>query len=158
MRNTQKSDELSDVEKVALQTQAKVKESKARAALRPKRVAGIPKGMKIGVYIQSEVQRMLHSQDPKSKLTQSRLQTMLESVYKRAVDMRSGQGKASAELLLAYGYEKPKPAADELDAMARSGLQVVFVNRPELNDVPKMEALPEPKPEFINAEIVEDER
>ena len=141
---------------MALATRDRVTASKARAALRPKRVGGIPKGMKVGVYIQQEVQRILHQQDPKAKDTRSRLETLIEATYKRAVDMRSGQGKASTELLLAYGYEKPKPAVDELDAIAKSGLQLVYINRAGLEDVEKQKELPAPKPEFIDAEIVED--
>src|SRR5262249_1152982 len=75
------------------------------------------------------------------------------------LDRRSGQAKASIELLLAYGYDKPKPAPDELDAMKKGGFQVVFVERGGLENVPRR-ALPQPesKPEFIDADFKEEDK
>ena len=79
-------------------------------------------------------------------------------MFAQAIDVKSGQQKANAELILAYGVDKPKPAQDELDAMAKSGLQVVYVDRRGLEDVPEGKELPAPKPEFIEAEVVEEEK
>src|SRR5437763_1423360 len=110
MKNTRKARarkkaELNSLESVEGETRVKVKEMKELAAKRPRvsTKSPIPAGMKIGQFIQLEVQRLLAAQDPKSRDPKTRLQTMLESVYKTSIDMRSGQKKASAELLLNYG-------------------------------------------------------
>ena len=156
MPNTQNPDpDLEALENVTAETQARKKSAVARRR-KPKQ-AVIPKDMKVGQFIQQETQKMLLAQDPKSPDPKTRLQTMLEAGYKRAIDMRSGQGKAITELLLAYAFEKPKPAENELEAIAKSGFQVVYVERGGLENVQKMDKLPEPKPEFLESEVVEDE-
>ncbi len=136
-----------------------MEERSAKRAARPKRVvgAGLPKGMKVGQFIQQEMQRFLLAQDHRSKDPKTHLQTMIEAGHRRAVDMRSGQGKAITELFLAYAFEKPKPAEDELQAMEKSGLQVVYINHPELADVPKQKELLKPEPKFLEGEVIEED-
>lgn len=154
MPNTPKADsELNALEASVEEIQQRKRTAPER---RRNRAAVIPKDMKVGQFIQQEVQKMLLAQDPKSVDPKTRLQTMLEAGYKRAIDMRSGQGKAITELFLAYAFEKPKPAENELEAIAKSGFQVVYVERGGLENVPKMGKLPEPKPEFLEGEILEE--
>lgn len=108
--------------------------------------------------IQKRIQKYLRQTDPHKKDPQSRLESLVESLFRMGTDHRSGQAKASIELLFAYGFDKPKPAPDELEAM-KGGFQVVFVERGGLESVPRRE-LPaaEGTPEFIDAEIMEDDK
>jgi hypothetical protein len=135
----------------------------AAALLPPARQPNLPKRGRAkqkdnNQIIQKRVQKFLRAQDPKSKDPCPRLQSALESLFRMGTDPRSGQAKASIELLFAYGFDKPKPAPDELEAM-KGGFQVVFVERGGLEGVPKRE-LPaaEGRPEFIDAEILEDDK
>ncbi len=141
------TNDLNPVERAAL----------APAARRPSR--GPAKKKDNNAVIQKQFQKFLRAQDPKVEQPQSRLQSIFHSLFRMATDARSGQSKASAELILAYGYDKPKPAPDELEAMKKSGLQVVFVERGGLEGVPKRELpAPESTPEFLDAEFKESDQ
>lgn len=89
------------------------------------------------------------------RANKSRLRRVLESIYETAVDTRSPRQVAAASLLLERGYGKPKPSDEALDALARGGIQLVYVAAPEVPVAQERKPLPS-KPEFINAEILED--
>ena len=105
-------------------------------------------------FAQRITQQFLETLDPKNgKL---RLLNVLEANYKRATDPRSGQGKASSDYLTDRAYRKAKPSETVVEA-TKAGFQVIFVNRPELVDVPHIQELPEPQaPEFIDANFEEE--
>ena len=127
---------------------------------KPKRAAREPslnreKFKSANDFMKLSMIRFLKARDKKTG--KRRIYSIFETLYKNASNDRSPQSKASAELMFAYGFDKPKPAPDELDAMAKSGFQVVYVERGGLEDVPHEPALPPaPEPKFIAGEFTED--
>ncbi len=138
--------DLTETEQVAIETRPQVARPKSHVPRKRKKPSD---------WAQAFTFRFLRGREHKSGKT--RFQLVLETLFEQATNPKSGQQKAAAELMLAYGVDKPKPAQDELDAMAKSGFQVVYVERGGLENVPERGVLPEPKPDFLPAEILEDE-
>lgn len=93
-----------------------------------------------------EAQQKKDAQNPEGK---SRVIRILENMAKVAM---SG-GKLSvqaANLLLDRAYGKAKPSEEEADAIAKSGLKIVFMSRPELSETPRP-ALPPAVPDFVES-------
>ena len=147
-------------ERVAIENKKAADERRAKLAARPPRPKPLlPRNKKeANQVIQGIMQKFLRAQDPTRKDDVTRMQSVLEAQYKLATDTRSGQCKQAAELLLAYGFDKPKPAKDELDAMAKSGFQVVYVKQGGLENVPTEHQPPTPEPKFIEGEFEENEK
>jgi hypothetical protein len=85
---------------------------------------------------------------------QTRLVRMIEKMYQVAVS-DSPRNIDAFKALMERSYGKPKPSDEALDAMAKGGVQLVYVAPPP--DVPFAEekkALPK-VPEFIDAEFTE---
>lgn len=115
-------------------------------------------GTKPGKMLEQAVRDFLLSPDKDGK---KRLIKVIEQTYKRALDPRSAQGAVSSAMLLDRGFGKVRPSEEETDAM-KKGIIAVYMNNPELSDVPERPAeLPAPKldPEYagtIDAEIVKE--
>lgn len=76
------------------------------------------------------------------------LEQMVENLAKIASNPKSNLAVVAFEALMSRAYGKPKPSEEEADAIRGSGLQVVFISKPDgIPTVvqPKLEA---PKPEF----------
>lgn len=86
------------------------------------------------------------------------LDKVIDSAIKQALNPKSPQATAAREWLSLRAIGRPKPSEEEVDTL-KKGLITVYMNNPELSDVPVREnALPEPKPVFggaIDAEVVE---
>jgi hypothetical protein len=84
---------------------------------------------------------------------------IMESLYITATMPKSRNQVKAAELLLAYGWGKPKAAEEDLQAIKKGGLTLVYVDRREIDpDIPvaPKNALQGKNPEFIDAEFSED--
>lgn len=97
---------------------------------------------------------------PTNGTQEVRLNALLESVYKTACDPKNRNQGICADMLLKRAYGNPKAADEDLAAIRKGGLTVVYVNRPAIDtDIP--EALPQleaKNPEFIEAEFPEEDR
>jgi hypothetical protein len=97
----------------------------------------------------------LEDESSRDENGQTRLVQIIQNLVATAV---SGSPKsiAAAQLLIEYGYGKPKPSDEALDAMAKGGVQIVYINAPEVPLAEERRALPA-TPEFIEAEFVSEE-
>lgn len=83
---------------------------------------------------------------------------MMEALYKTAINHNSKNQIAAAQLLLAYGWGKPKAAEEDLKAIQKGGLTLVYVDRREIDPeipVAPVASLP-PAPEFVEGKFTED--
>lgn len=138
-----------------LETTLIAKKKREKRAAKPKASKPVlPTGIKPSEFIQREVQKFMLSPHRDGRLW---IEKIIEATGRRAIDMRSGQGKASTELLLAYGFDKPRPSEVESEAIANGGIKLVYVDNSSLKDVPiRRGELPEPKPDFIDGEVIDD--
>jgi hypothetical protein len=86
---------------------------------------------------------------------QTRLIAMIDRMHQIALSDKP-QNVMAFSALMDRAYGKPKPSEEALDALAKGGVQIVYVAPPELPEQGDVPALP-PKPEFIEAEFTEDE-
>jgi hypothetical protein len=86
---------------------------------------------------------------------QTRLIAMIDRMHQIALSDKP-QNVMAFSALMDRAYGKPKPSEEALDALAKGGVQIVYVAPPELPEQGDALALP-PKPEFIEAEFTEDE-
>jgi hypothetical protein len=86
---------------------------------------------------------------------QTRLIAMIDRMHQIALSDKP-QNVMAFSALMDRAYGKPKPSEEALDALAKGGVQIVYVAPPELPEGNDLPALP-PKADFIEAEIVEDE-
>lgn len=85
---------------------------------------------------------------------QTRLIQMIEKMYEVATG--SGQKNVQAfEALMARAYGKPKPSDEALDALAKGGVQIVYVAPPELPEAQREQF--KPVPNFIEGEVVDND-
>lgn len=148
---------LTPAEQHAQEMQQKAIERQQRAAERaekPRRE--LTRGQRKAI-IKRRVQSFLLSGGKSviEKYGHDRLQEVLESVFETAVDRRSPQQVAAARELLDRGFDKAKPSTEELDAVEKSGIRLVYVDRAALPVEEKRE-LPAPQPDFLPAEFEEN--
>jgi len=55
---------------------------------------------------------------------------------------------------MARAYGKPKPSEESLDAMARGGVQLIYVAPPEIATSETKQL--KPQPDFLEGEIIDD--
>jgi hypothetical protein len=63
---------------------------------------------------------------------------------------------AAAELLIERGYGKAKPSDEALNALAKGGVQIVYIEAPDVAIGTQRKALPA-KPEFVDCEILKED-
>jgi hypothetical protein len=82
----------------------------------------------------------------------TRLRQIFDTLLQIATDGGHPQCVNAARLLLERGYGKPQSADEDLEAIKKGGLTLVYVNRPEIDpEIPIAQpALPAPEPEFID--------
>lgn len=97
--------------------------------------------------------RKVHDIDPKTGRT--KVEQIIENLYRIAKSRSHKQAVAAAQLLLARAYGLPKPSDEALEAVREGGVRLVVVSDPELAQIAEGKALPAPKPEFIEAEVIE---
>jgi hypothetical protein len=73
-----------------------------------------------------------------------------------AEDRDDPRAVAAAAVVLDRAYGKPRPSDEELDAVRRCGFQIIYLDRPELADVPERVEPPPRVPHFLDSEIVPD--
>jgi hypothetical protein len=83
-----------------------------------------------------------------------RLMMIMDAVYKTALCRTSKNQILAAQLLLTYAYGKPKASDEDLEAIKKGGLTLVYVDRNAIDpEIPMaQEALPPAPPEFIESE------
>lgn len=100
--------------------------------------------------------RRIDNQESKTRLTM-----LLDRLFMIATQWKSPQAVTAINALLSRGFGNAPSSPENLDAIKKGGLTVVYVQRPELDPeipVAKTESLPEPKaPEFIEGEIGKNE-
>ena len=125
-------DDLSPVERVAIATQESVRRSKERAAAKRKKrrpaFPALPNKGKPSEVIRNEVQKFLAEKNPKSRDGERRLETIFESLHRRATDLRSRQAVSCAALLFAYAFGKPRRSRTAFELRKEAGLRVVYIN------------------------------
>jgi hypothetical protein len=81
----------------------------------------------------------------------NRLQRIFDTLFTIATDEKHPHAVAAAQVLLDRAYGKPKPSDEELGAIQKSGFQLVYVNRPEIDpEIVEHKALPPPRPDFLD--------
>ncbi len=96
--------------------------------------------------------------NPKSK---TRMLTCLESLVTAASNPNNKNCVNACNLLFSYAHGKPKSADEDIDAIKKGGLTLVYVERPAVDpDIPVFDGGAQhalPPPEFVDAEVVEDD-
>lgn len=90
---------------------------------------------------------------------EQRLILLLRAVFKTALNPTAKQQVAAAQLLVERAYGKARAADEDLNAIKKGGLTLVYVDRREDDpEIPLVEqrTLPAAPPEFIDAEVFED--
>ncbi len=98
----------------------------------------------------------MYLEDPARKDGDGR--TRLIQIISKLVEVATSDSPkniAAAELLIERGYGKPKPSDEALDAMAKGGVQIVYIEAPQVPIGEERKALPA-KPDFIDAEVVSE--
>ena len=107
--------------------------------------------------LHGKVQTYLNADaDEVSQIKPTRLRRIMESLYDTATDTMSPKQVAAAKLLFERAWGATKPSDEALDALAKGGIQLVYVAAPEVPAAEERKALPS-KPEFIDAELVEEQ-
>lgn len=87
--------------------------------------------------------------------------TRLFRMVANMVHIAEGKGPnsvAAFNALMDRAYGKSRPHDDALDAVAKGGLQIVYLNPPQLEgEVKEAGPTTAPSPEFIEAQFTEDE-
>lgn len=85
-----------------------------------------------------------------------RLEVMVEKLAEVAQNTKHPRQIEAFEALMSRGWGKVAPSDEELEARAEGGFQVIFIERPVLPEIERPQ-LGEPKPDFIEGEVVSDE-
>ena len=84
----------------------------------------------------------------KDEYGQTRLEQMVANMVEIAKS-KSPQAVAAFVALCDRAYGRPRPSEEEAGAIAKGGIQLVYVQRLELDpEIPRAPALPAPVPEF----------
>ena len=86
---------------------------------------------------------------------QTRLIQMFAKMHEVSIS-NSPRNVLAFQALCERAYGKSKPSDEALDALAKGGVQIVYVAPPELPERSEQPSLP-PKPEFIEAEFAEED-
>ena len=114
-------------------------------------------------YKVAEVVRMFLYETPmaKNKEQKTRLQMLLESLFRTALHEKSKLQVAAALALLNRAFGKEQASDADLAAIKKGGLTVVYVDREKLDpEIPVVESKEQaslPAPEFIDAEVVDED-
>lgn len=86
----------------------------------------------------------------------TRLLRMVENMVILASG-RSPNSVAAFNALMDRAYGKARPHDDALDAVAKGGLQIVYLNPPQLDgEVKEAGARQAPRPEFVEGEVIDN--
>lgn len=115
-------------------------------------------GPRVADVVQMFLKETPRADNPQQK---QRLHLLLEALFRAATNQRSPLAVQAALALLNRAYGKEQAADADLDAIKKGGLTVVYVDRQQQDpDIPvvseSQHALP--APEFIDAEVIDDER
>jgi len=94
----------------------------------------------------------LEQKDPKTG--KARLRSIQEKMYEVAVS-DSPRNITAATFLVERGYGKAKLADEDRAALAKGGVQLVYIEAPKVSMAEKRKELPD-KPDFIDAEFEEN--
>jgi hypothetical protein len=87
---------------------------------------------------------------------QNRFIQITANMVNLAKNPKSPLAVAAYNALMDRAFGKSRPHDDELDAMGKAGIQIVYVAPVELEQAPRKQLL-KPKPDFIDAEFTEEE-
>jgi hypothetical protein len=126
---------------------------KARAAMVPR--SGPTKSFKSKAqFIRKFLSARANPDDPRSA---TRYVKMLENMFRIAAGANPQAAVAAFNALMDRAHGKPRPSEEEIDAIAKGGIQLVYVARPELDAPEKRMELTAPVPDFIEGEFTEEE-
>lgn len=84
----------------------------------------------------------------------TRLRRIMHKMYEVAIS-DSPKNTVAAEFLVERGFGKAKLADEDRDALAKGGVQLVYIEAPQVPDAEERLALPG-TPEFLDAEFTEE--
>lgn len=88
----------------------------------------------------------------------NRLIQVVKNMVDIATSPRSPFAVAAANFLFDRAYGKPKPSVEEIEAIGKGGIQLVYVSQQANDpDIPVRRELPEAKPEFVEGEVYGNE-
>lgn len=121
-------------------------------------VKNTPSKMKKQMNAARVIRRFLNSKRPSDvdEKGQSRFVQMTANMVRLACG-KSPQAVAAYNALMDRAFGKAKPHDDELDAMEKGGIQIVYVTPVELEGVPHAKPALAAKPEFLEGEYSEEE-
>lgn len=106
------------------------------------------------ITLATKVATFLEEEAGKDESGYNRLQRIMRNMAEIA-ESKSPKAVEAARFCIEYGYGKPRPSDEALDAIAKGGVQIVYVAAPEVPAGEERRALPT-KPDFIDAEFNDD--
>lgn len=120
----------------------------------PRPVGGIKRSESGPYKRHAEAIRRFLERKPKGPGAKSTIDRQIETLVGISLNPKSPFCIQATQALWDRAYGKVKPSEEELEAL-KGGLKMVFVQRPEV-PVVEEKALEPPKPEFIDAEVIEE--